>query len=392
MAIAAQTVRPPWWRNVRVLRVIAQVLFVIAVVFIARELYLNAAFRMAERGRELSYDFLGSRAGFDIKESVISYSPTRDYFRAFWAGVTNAMLVAFVGIILTTILGLVIGVARLSPNWLLRKITQAYVEVIRNVPALLQIVFWYVAVLLLLPGIERGVSFFGVAFLSNRGAAVPSLRGGADFGMWGIFVLVGVVAAILVWRWRTKVYDDTGQPHYRWLSAFGTWLVIAAAARFLLGDAFTIQTPELGRFNYEGGTQVSVEFAGILIGLVVYTASFIGEIVRGSILAVTKGQKEAAEAIGLTPGQQLRLVVLPQALRIALPSITNQYLNFWKNTSLAFLIGYPEIINVGETMINQTGHAIEIYGLVILVYLATSLFLSLVMNVVNRSLTLRGAH
>ena len=390
MAIAP-VIKPAWWRNVRILRIVAQVIFVILVVIIARELYLNAATRMELQGRELSYDFLQSRAGFDIKESVISYSPTRDYFRAFWAGVTNAMVVTLVGIILTTILGLIIGVARLSPNWLLRKITQGYVEVIRNIPALLQIVFWYVAVLLLLPGIERGVSLFGIAYLSNRGAAVPSLEGGADFGTWGIFVLVGLIAAIFVWRWRTKVYDETGQPPYRWLSAFGTFLFIAFAARLVLGDAFTIQTPDLGRFNYEGGIQVSVEFAGILIGLVIYTASFIGEIVRGSILAVTKGQKEAAEAIGLTPGQQLRLVVLPQALRIALPSITNQYLNFWKNTSLAFLIGYPEIINVGETMINQTGHAIEIYGLIILIYLFTSLVISLFMNILNRSLALRGA-
>lgn len=390
MAIAP-ALKPAWWRNPRILRVIAQVVFVILVVLVGRELYLNAAFRMEQQGRDLSYDFLQSRAGFDIKESVISYSPTRDYFRAFWAGVSNAMLVTLVGIILTTILGLLIGVARLSPNWLLRKITQGYVEIIRNIPALLQIVFWYVAVLLLLPGIERGVSFFGVAYMSNRGAVVPSLQGGADFGTWGIFVLLGVVAAILAWRWRTKVYDATGQPHYRWLSAFGTFLLIVIAARLLLGDAFTIQLPELGRFNYEGGIQVSVEFAGILIGLVVYTASFIGEIVRGSILAVTKGQKEAAEAIGLTPGQQLRLVVLPQALRIALPAITNQYLNFWKNTSLAFLIGFPEVINVGETMINQTGHAIEIYGMIILIYLLTSLLISLVMNILNRSLALRGA-
>ena len=390
MAIAP-AVKPAWWRNVRILRVVAQVLFVIAVVLIARELFLNAQFRMEQQGRELSFDFLDSRAGFDIKESVVSYSPTRDYFRAFFAGVSNAMMVAFVGILLSTLLGLLLGVLRLSPNWLLRKISQVYVEVIRNIPALLQIVFWYVAVFLLLPGIGKGVSLFGLAYVSNRGAAVPSIEGGADFGVWGIFVLIGVALAVVVWRWRTKVNDATGQPHYRWLSAFGTFLFVAFASRLVLGDAFVIDKPELSQFNYEGGIQVSVEFAGILVGLVIYTSAFIAEIVWGSILAVSKGQKEAAEAIGLTPAQQLRLVVLPQALRIGLPAITNQYLNFWKNTSLAFVIGFPEIINVTQTMINQAGHALEIFSMVILTYLTVSLAISLVMNILNRAVALKGA-
>ena len=390
MAIAP-ALKPAWWRNVRILRVVAQVVFVIVVVAIARELFLNAQFRMEQQGRELSFDFLDSRAGFDIAQSVISYSPTRDYFRAFFAGVTNAMTVAFVGIFLSTMLGLLLGVLRLSPNWLLRKISQVYVEIIRNIPALLQIVFWYVAVFLLLPGIGKGVSLFGVAYVSNRGAAVPSIEGGANFGVWGILVLVGAALAVLIWRWRTKVYDATGQPHYRWLSAFATFLFVAFASRLVLGDAFVIETPKLGQFNYEGGIQVSVEFAGILVGLVIYTSAFIAEIVRGSILAVSKGQKEAAEAIGLMPGQQLRLVVLPQALRIGLPSITNQYLNFWKNTSLAFVIGFPEIINVTQTMINQAGHALEIFSMVILTYLTVSLFISLIMNILNRAVALKGA-
>ena len=390
MAIAP-ALKPAWWRNVRILRVVAQVLFVLAVVLIARELFLNARFRMEQQGRELSFDFLDSRAGFDIGQSVISYSPTRDYFRAFFAGVTNAMMVAFVGILLSTMLGLLLGVLRLSPNWLLRKISQVYVEVIRNIPALLQIVFWYVAVFLLLPGIAKGVSLFGIAYVSNRGAAVPSIEGGANFGVWGIFVLIGVALAVVVWRWRTKVHDATGQPHYRWLSAFGAFLFVAFASRLVLGDAFVIETPQLSQFNYEGGIQVSVEFAGILVGLVIYTSAFIAEIVRGSILAVSKGQKEASEAIGLTPAQQLRLVVLPQALRIGLPAITNQYLNFWKNTSLAFIIGFPEIINVTQTMINQAGHALEIFSMVILTYLTVSLAISLVMNILNRAVALKGA-
>lgn len=390
MAIAP-ALKPAWWRNVRILRVAGQVAFIAIVVMIARELYLNATFQLTDQGRELSFDFLGSRAGFDIKESVISYSPTRDYFRAFWAGVTNAMIVAFVGIILTTILGLFLGILRLSPNWLLRKIAQVYVEIIRNTPALLQIVFWYVAVILSLPGIADSASLLGLGFISNRGAVVPAMHGGDQFGIWGLVVLGAVIAATLVWRWRTKVYDETGQPHYRWLASFGTFLAVSLLGRLVLSDAFTIKLPEIGKFNYEGGIQVSSEFAAILIGLVIYTAAFIGEIVRGSILAVTKGQKEAAEAIGLSPAQQLRFVVLPQALRIALPSITNQYLNFWKNTSLAFLVGYPEIINVTTTMINQAGHALEVFTLVVAVYLFTSLVISVVMNTLNRLVALKGA-
>ena len=380
-----------WWRNVRVLRVVGQVVFVALVLVVLQQMYLNATYQLTQQGRDLSYDFLDSRAGFDIKESVISYSPTRDYLRAFWAGVTNAMLVAGVGIVLTTVLGLFIGILRLSPNWLLRKITQAYVEVIRNTPALLQVVFWYVAVILQIPRIESSVSLLGLGFMSNRGAAVPAVRGGDQFGVWGIVALVAVVAAVIVWRWRTKVFDDTGQPHYRWLYSFATFLLIAGIGRISLSDAFTIDVPEVGRFNYEGGIQVSGEFAAILLGLVVYTAAFIAEIVRGSILAISKGQKEAAEGLGLSAPQQLRFVVLPQALRIAVPSITNQYLNFWKNTSLAFLIGYPEIINVATTMINQAGHPLEIFTLVVMTFLIISLALSALMNIFNRSLALKGA-
>ncbi|MGH2756393.1 MAG: ABC transporter permease subunit, partial [Actinomycetota bacterium] len=226
MALAA-SVRPPWWRNVRVLRVVGQIIFVAVVVAIGREMYLNATFQLEARGTELSYRFLDTRAGFSIKESIISYSATRDYFRAFSVAVTNAMLVAVVGIILATILGLIIGILRLSPNWLLRKITQVYVEVIRNIPALVQVVFWYVAVILQIPRIEKSVSVFGIAYVSNRGAAIPTVRGGADFGLWGLFVGAGLIGALLIWRWRTRVGDDTGQPSYRITAAVGSFVAVA---------------------------------------------------------------------------------------------------------------------------------------------------------------------
>jgi general L-amino acid transport system permease protein len=246
-------------------------------------------------------------------------------------------------------------------------------------------------VILPLNQIQDSISIFNVAFISNRAAAIPTFKGGADFGAYRFILLAALVVAYLVWRWRTRVHDDTGAPHYRVLASSGAFLLVATAGYFALGDAFQVQVPELGERSYQGGLQMSPEMAGILIGLVVYTAAFIAEIVRGSILAVSKGQKEAAEAIGLRPSQQLRFVVLPQALRIALPSITNQYLNLWKNTSLAFLIGFPEVINVTTTMINQAGHELETFILVVLMYLTVSLAISLVMNILNRAVALRGA-
>jgi general L-amino acid transport system permease protein len=386
----AKSTRPPLWRDVRVLRVVGQVAFVLLLAVVMREMYLNVAFNLGQRGTVLSLDFLASRAGFAIKESVFTYGPNQPFLRAFLVGATNAMLVAGVGIVLTTILGVVIGVGRLSPNWLLRKITQVYVEVIRNTPALVQVVFWYVAVILAIPQIQDSVSVGGVAFVSNRGAAIPAVRGDEGFELWAMFVLAGGVAAVVTWRWRTRVHERTGQPHYRTLSGLAVVLLLSAVGYIVVGDAFHIEVPDLGERSYAGGLQMSPEFAGILVALVVYTAAFVGEIVRGSVLAVSKGQKEAAQALGLHPGQQLRLVVLPQAMRTAIPPVTNQYLNLWKNTSLAFAIGFPELINISTTMINQAGHELEIFFLVVMTYLGLSLLISLLMNLLNRLVALRG--
>ena len=391
MASSARSAKPPLWRDVRVLRIAGQVAFVLVVVLVLREMYLNATFQLDQRGRALSYDFLDSRAGFGVKEHFISYSPNSTFWRAFWVAVTNALVVTGVGIVLATILGILLGIARLSPNWLLRKLAQGYVEIIRNIPALVQIIFWYTAVILAIPRLEQSISIFGLGYISNRGAAIPTLKGGADFGAWGLFLFAGLVTVFFVRRWRTKVFDETGQPHYRFLWSAGTFVAIAVAGYIILGDPFTVEIPEVGLRSLVGGIEVSPEFAGVLVGLVVYTTAFIGEIVRGSILAVSKGQKEAAEALGLRPSQQLRFVVLPQAMRIALPSITNQYLNFWKNTSLGFFIGYPEIVNITRTMTNQAGHELEIISLLVLIYLGVSLGLSLIMNILNRTVARRGA-
>jgi general L-amino acid transport system permease protein len=373
-----------------VLRIAGQVAFLLLLVAILREMYLNVAFQLELQGTQLSYEFLDSRAGFPIKESVFPYGPNQPLVRAFLVGATNALIVAVTGIVLATVAGVALGVGRLSSNWLVRRITQVYVEVFRNTPLLVQVVFWYVAVILAIPQIRESLSLGGLAFVSNRGMAIPALRGDEQFGTWGLFCGAGLVGAAAMWRWRTRVHERSGRPHYRTVSSLAALVVIAAAGYVVLGDAFHIEVPRVGERSYVGGLQVSPEFAGVLVALVVYTAAFIGEIVRGSILSVPSGQKDAARALGLSPGQQLRLVILPQAMRTAIPPITNQYLNLWKNTSLAFAIGYPELINISTTMINQAGHELEIFAMVVATYLVTSLVISLVMNMVNRGVALRG--
>jgi general L-amino acid transport system permease protein len=388
VATAAHT-RPPFWRDVRVLRVAGQAVFVLLIVLAAREVYLNLDFGVRRQGIDLSFDFLQQRAGFEIKEGI-DYSPSQSFLRAFRVGVVNTIAVASVGIVLATVLGLVIGVARLSPNWLVRRLAQAYVELIRNVPVLVQIIFWYVAVILALPVIGGGLSIGGVAFLSNRGAAVPWVRAGPGAGAFGLVLLVGLVAAGAAWRWRSRVSERTGAPPRRFVTAAGVFLAVAAVGFVATGSPLSFDVPEAQRFGYEGGLQVSPEYTALLLGLVIYTAAFIAEIIRGSIQAVARGQKEAAEALGLTPGQQLRLVVLPQALRIAIPPINSQYLNLTKNSSLGVAIGFPEIISVSGTIINQAGRATQMLLLVMATYLVLSLIISALMNGLNRLVTARG--
>ncbi len=389
MATVAPT-RPPFWRDVRVLRVAGQAVFVVLLVVVAREAFLNLQFGVRQQGIDLSFDFLENRAGFGIKEGALSYSPNESFFKAFLVGVVNTVTVASVGIVLATLLGLVIGVARLSTNWLVRRIAQAYVELIRNIPVLVQIIFWWVAVILALPVIGGGLSLGGVAFLSNRGAAIlwPRLEPGA--GVWGLFLLGAAAVAAGTWLWRARVSDRTGAPPRRFLYSAGVFLAVALAGYAVAGGPLSLDVPEPSRFGYQGGVQVSAEYAALLLGLVVYTAAFIAEIVRGSIQAVSRGQKEAAEALGLTAGQQLRLVVLPQALRIAIPPINSQYLNLTKNSSLAIAIGYPEIVSVSSTIINQAGRATQMLLLVMATYLTLSLIVSVAMNGLNRLVTLKG--
>ena len=388
-AVAVRSARPPFWRDVRVLRILGQILFVLVVLEIFRELFLNLEFAVRRIGLDLSFDFLRSRAGFGIKEGI-SYSPNQSFLRAYVVGLVNTLLVAGVGILLATFLGLTVGVARLSPNWLLRKIAQAYVEVIRNTPVLIQVVFWFVAVILALPAIGGGFSLFGVAFLSNRGGAIPWPRTATGSAEWWLGLLAALAVAAGAWRWRTRFNERTGRPHRRFWWAAGAFLVVGGAAYVLMGRPVRIEVPEFTGRGYLGGLVISGEYAAILLALVVYTAAFIGEIVRGSILAVSRGQKEAAEALGFTRFEQLRLVVLPQAMRIAIPPLNSQFLNLTKNSSLALAIGYPDLMSVSRTIMNQAGRATQMLLIVMGTYLVLSLLISFVMNMINRSVTGKG--
>ncbi|MGH2724669.1 MAG: amino acid ABC transporter permease [Actinomycetota bacterium] len=389
MSVGARSVRPPLWRNVRALRVAGQVLFVVALVVVGRELFLNLEFGLSRRARDLSLDFFGTRAGFGIGEGI-SYSPNETTRFAYFVGVVNTLRVAVVGIILATVLGLAMGVARLSTNWLVRRIAQVYVDFFRNTPILIQIIFWWAAVFLALPTIANAVSLGGVAFVSNRAVAIAWPRFQQDAGAWGLFLLAGVVAGAVLWRWRTRVNERTGKPHHRFLSAVSAVVLIAAAGYVILGEPVRIEVPEPGRFGFLGGFQLTPEFGALLVALAVYTSAFIAEIVRGSIQAVDKGQKEAAEALGLTRFQQLRFVILPQALRIAIPPVNSQYLNLTKNSSLAIAIGYPDLMSVSTTIINQRGHETEMLLVAMTTFLIMTLTISFFMNLLNRAVTTKG--
>lgn len=376
-----------WWRNERVLRVLAQVVFLLAVVAVAGLLYANVRSQLRARGLTTGYGFLYGQAGFPIGEGI-RYTEGDPYWYAFLVGVVNTIRVSFFGIVLATILGTFTGIARLSSNWLLSKLAGAYIEIIRNIPLLIQLVFWYFAVILQLPGVKESVVLPGSIFLSNRGTALPLLAPTAAFSAWLPFAAAGLVLAPLLWRWRMRRQELTGQPGRGLVWAGGALLGLPALGWLVAGQPFLVELPEMGGFNYEGGLILTPEFTAVLIGLTVYTAAFIAEVVRAGIQAVHVGQKEAARALGFHPGQTLRLVILPQSVRVIIPPLISQYLNLAKNSSLAVAAGFPDLFSVAQTIFNQTGRSVEVIGLVMGSYLAMSLFTSLVLNLYNRRVRL----
>ena len=373
----------PPWRDVRVLRIAAQIAVVLIVAVLVALMVRNLMSAMNERGLGFGFSFLSRSAGFDISESPIPYRSSDTYATAFLVGLLNTLFVSFIGIILATILGILVGVARLSPNWLLRRITSLYVELMRNTPLLVQLVLIYFAVLLQLPSVAQTLTFPGSIFLNQRGVFVPGPQPNATFPVWLGFVVAAIAVVVLARRIAAR-REDAGQP-VRGLRAAG-WLGAAAlvAVGWIVAAPVAFDLPVRDRFNFRGGLSLSPEFTALLVGLVLYTAAFIGEVVRGGIQAVRQGQLEAARALGLSEGDVLRLIVFPQALRIIVPPLTSQYLNLAKNSSLAVAIGYPDLFKVGQTMANQTGQPVPVIIMIMGTYLAISLVTSLIMNLYNR--------
>jgi general L-amino acid transport system permease protein len=375
------------WADERVRGLVWQIVVVGIVGAIAWWLWSNTVHNLEVRRIATGFGFLEREAGLPIAESLIEYSPTDTYLRALTVGLLNTLKVAVVGIILATILGTLLGIARLSRNWLLSKLAALYVEVIRDLPLLLQLLFWY-AILQGLPGPRQALNPVEGVFLSNRGLKLPWIE-------WqdahSFALLAFVLGAAATWLYRRQALAKQmrdGQPRRVWPVALGAMLALPVAVWAAMGAPWTVDWPALRGFNFRGGLTMSPEYFALLLGLVLYTAGFIAEIVRAGILAVPQGQWEAAQALGLHPGQVLRQIVLPQALRVIVPPMTSQYLNITKNSSLAVAIGYQDIVSIANTTLNQTGQAIEGIAIIMLVYLTISLSISLFMNWYNARIAL----
>jgi general L-amino acid transport system permease protein len=377
-----------FWRDERVIQVAAQILFLALVIWVGSIALRNMLTSLQQQGLVLGFDFLNSGAGFDISDAPIPYSSTDTFARALQVGLLNTILVSVLGIVLSTLLGIVVGVARLSSNWLVNRMAWVFVEVMRNVPLLVLLVFIYTAFFLKLPRARQAVSL-GPIYLSNRGVAIPW---GEPTDTWSLYVSVligaliaGAVVGLAMRWWQNR----SGRPRPQVVPSLLTMALIALIGWFVLPQPpLALSLPEIAGFNFRGGQVLSPEFMALLIGLVIYTAAFIGEVVRAGIQAVPKGQVEAARALGLNPARTLRLVVFPQALRVIIPPVTNQYLNLTKNSTLAVAIGYPDLFAISGTIINQTGRAVEMIAVVMAVYLTLSLMTSLVMNWYNRRVRL----
>src|SRR5688572_7254224 len=379
------------WRDIRFLKILAQVLFIVVLALAAGYLYFNVTTNLARQGLTMGYGFMKNPASFGIGESFIPYDPSNTYARALLVGLVNTLVVSALGIVLTTIVGVLAGVARLSSNWLINKFAAAYVGVIRNTPLLLQLMFWYFGVIIQLPGVRQAVQLPGPVFLTQRGVYMIWGEGTSTFPAWRLFILLALLSIFVIWYVLRSAQKRSSVPLSLWWNL--AYLLVPA---FLLWIGYVFQpepplrasVPELSGLNFRGGLRLTPEFAALLFGLVMYTGAFIAEIVRGGIQAVSRGQVEAARSLGLSTGQALRLVVFPQALRIMVPPVTSQYLNLAKNSSLAIAIGFPDLFSVAGTIFNQTGAAIEIITIMMLSYLSISLFTSLLMNIYNQRIQL----
>ncbi|MGB0748989.1 MAG: amino acid ABC transporter permease [Magnetospiraceae bacterium] len=334
------------------------------------------------------YGYLELEASFGISETPIAYDPSDTYSRALLVGVVNTVKVSVLGIILATILGILFGIGRLSTNWLVRVLSTIYVDAFRNIPVLIQLIFWYSVINNVFPGPRNAMNPIGDVFLTNRGIFVPMLAGHPAYAYAAVAALIGLGGAFYLRRWAVKRQEATGQP-FPVLSASIAMIIVCAVLGWAVGGAPTeISVPALKGFNFDGGWRMTPEFAAVLIGLTVYTSTFIAEVVRSGIQAVPKGQWEAADSLGLRRSYVMRLVILPQSMRVAIPPLTNQYLNLTKNSSLAVAVGYPDLVSISNTTLNQTGQAIEAISIFMSIYLGLSILTSVFMNWFNKKMAL----
>ncbi|HEX7923506.1 MAG TPA: ABC transporter permease subunit [Bradyrhizobium sp.] len=385
--------RPPSrsWRlslgDPRVAGLFWQVLVVAIAVAVVAWLWSNAVHNLSVRRISTGFAFLGREAGMPIADSWIDYSPKNTYLRAFIVGIVNTLRVAVIGIVLATVIGTLVGIARLSSNWLLARLAAVYVEVLRDLPLLLQLLFWYV-LMQGLPAARQAWRPVEGVFLSNRGLILPSVPL-HEANWWTILALVaGLIALHLVRRRLVAQQMLDGRARPAWPYGLGLVVALPALVSWLLGASWSIMLPELRGFNFVGGLTLAPEYFALLIALVTYTSAFIAEIVRSGIQAVPRGQSEAAKALGLKRGFVLQHIVLPQALRVIIPPMTSQYLNLTKNSSLAVAVGYQDIVSIANTTLNQTGQAIESIALIMMVFLTISLGISLFMNWYNARIAL----
>ncbi len=390
MATVEQPQKTAWWNNAHNRALLFQILLAIGVSVFFAFIANNTIHNLEQRGISTGFAFLKQKAGFGIIQHLIPYTENDTYGRTFIVGLLNTILVSVLGIICATILGFIVGVARLSSNWLVSKLAGIYIETFRNLPLLLQIFFWYFAVLRALPSPKNSLHIGEKFFLNIRGVYLPSPIFEQGFGWVQGACILAVLASIILTRWAARRQEETGKQFPVLLASTGLILILPALAYFATGRPISWEYPVLKGFNFQGGITIIPELAALLIALSVYTASLIAEIVRSGILSVSHGQTEAAEALGLRPGKTLRLVIIPQAMRVIIPQMTSQYLNLVKNSSLATAIGYPDLVAIfAGTTLNQTGQAIEVIAMTMAVYLTISLVISYFMNWYNARSQLR---
>ncbi|SHH16053.1 amino acid ABC transporter permease [Bradyrhizobium erythrophlei] len=360
---------------------VLQILFVAVLAWIGYEIVANARVNLESQRITSGFGFLSNTAGFDVSQNLIPYSGSDTYTRVFFVGLVNTLVVAVIGIFFATVIGFIVALGRLSPNWLLSRISGGYVELVRNLPVLFQILFWYLAVLGALPGPRQSISLFGSIFLSNRGLVIPRPVPQAGLEAVAVALLIAIIASLLLRTYARRQLFQTGKLLTIWPYIVGLLIGLPLVASLVFGAPVSFEIPELKGFNFSGGSRVIPEFVALTLALSTYTAAFIAEIVRAGIQSVHKGQMEAGASLGLTRGLSLRLIVVPQALRVILPPLTNQYLNLTKNSSLAVAIGYPDLVSVfAGTTLSQTGQAIEIIAITMGVYLLISLVTSAIMS------------